>query len=315
MRRPTRAARRDLRLMAIVLAAALAVGAWLPIAPRGLPASALAEPHVPDLANGEVIFNAGNCAGCHQTPGQDDRALLGGGLRLPSPFGAFVAPNISPDPKHGVGAWTEAEFVNATQRGVGRRGEHLYPAFPYPQYGRLSTADVRDLFAYLRTLPPAASPNADHEIPFPFSIRAAVGVWKLLYFRPLPLAPDPTRSAAWNRGAYLVEGAAHCASCHTPRDALGGEKQAHRYAGAPNLEEGGRFASNISQHADGIGDWTEQEIAEFLKTGVDRCFNEPMGMRGVLASTARLPDADLAAMATYLKALPARPGNARHKTC
>ncbi len=304
---------RPLLAVGVVLLLA-AVTAWFLMAPRRLPASELARAHTPNLANGEVLFNAGNCSGCHQTPGQEDRQVLGGGLRLPTAFGTFVAPNISSDPAHGIGGWTEAEFLNATLRGVGRRGEHLYPAFPYSTYSLLSTSDVRDLFAYLKTLPAATNPSAPHELSFPFNIRLTVGGWKLLYFKPKPFTPDPAKSAAWNRGAYLVEGPAHCGSCHTPHNALGGPTD-DRYVGAPNLEKGGRFATNITQHADGIGDWSEQEIADLLKTGVDRCFNEPVGMRAVLASTSRLPDADIAAMASYLKTLPPRPGNAQRKSC
>lgn len=310
--RPRRLPRLLVVVGVILVSAALA--AWFLTAPRRLPASALAAAHTPNLANGEVLFNAGNCSGCHQTPGQEDRLVLGGGLKLPTAFGTFVAPNISSDPEHGIGAWTEAEFVNATLRGVGRHGEHLYPAFPYAAYALLSVSDARDLFAYMKTLPATSTPNVGHDLSFPFNIRLAVGGWKLLYFRPETFKPDPSKSEAWNRGAYLVEGPAHCASCHTPHNALGGPT-GDRFAGAPNLEKGGRFATNITQHEDGIGDWSEQEIFDLLKTGMDRCFNEPVGMKSVLAATSRLPDADLAAMATYLKSLPPIPGNAEHKIC
>jgi mono/diheme cytochrome c family protein len=291
------------------------VALWVLTAPRPLPASALAAGYHPDIANGEAMFVAGNCSACHATPGQDDRAKLGGGLKLRSAFGTFVTPNISPDPKHGIGGWSELAFLNAMKRGVDDEGGHLYPAFPYGDYSLMKTADVRDLFAYLKTLPALATPSAPHELKFPFSIRRTVGVWKLLYFHPHEFVPDPKRSAAWNRGAYLAEGPAHCAECHTQRNALGGEDEAKLYAGAPNLEPGGRFASNITPSKDGLGDWSEQDIADFLKSGQDKCFNEPTGMKDVIASTSKMSDADLAAIAAYIHALAPIAGNPKHKTC
>lgn len=299
----------------VVLALVAAVAVWFLIAPRGLPASAVAAGYHPDLANGQVMFIAGNCSACHATPGQDDRTQLAGGLKLKSPFGTFVTPNISPDAKYGIGAWSELQFVNAMKRGVDDGGQHLYPAFPYSAYSLMRTSDVRDLFAYIKTLPAVAKPTAPHELKFPFSLRPAVGFWKLLYFKPHEFTPDPKRSAAWNRGAYLAEGPAHCAECHTPRGPLGGPELDKLYAGAPNLEAGGRFASNITPHKDGIGDWSEQDIADFLKSGTDKCFNEPTGMRDVVASTSKLSDQDLAAIAAYIHALPAIPGARTHKTC
>jgi mono/diheme cytochrome c family protein len=299
----------------LVLGLAAAGAAWLLTAPKTLPASELAAGYHPDLANGQAIFNAGNCSACHQTPGQAERTVLGGGLKLKSPFGTFTAPNISPDKDHGIGGWSELQFANAMKRGVDDEGKHLYPAFPYPAYSLMKTSDVRDLFAYLKTLPAVAKDAPPHELSFPFNIRRAVGVWKLLYFHPHEFAPDPRQSAAWNRGAYLAEGPAHCAECHTPRNALGGEKTDQLYAGSPNLEKGGRFASNITPSKDGIGDWSAQDIADFLKSGTDKCFNEPVGMKAVLDSTKAYSDADLAAVGAYIHALPPKPGNGTHKTC
>ena len=302
-------------IVVAVLAVVVAVCLWFLIAPRPLPASALAAGYHPDLANGEAMFVAGNCSACHATPGQDDRTQLAGGLKLKSPFGTFVTPNISPDPRFGIGGWSELQFVNAMKRGVDDAGQHLYPAFPYSSYSLMKTSDVRDLFAYLKTLPPVAKPSGRHELNFPYSLRPAVGFWKLLYFRPHEFAPDPKRSAAWNRGEYLAEGPAHCAECHTPRNALGGVEADQLYAGAPNLEKGGRFASNITPHKDGLGDWSAQDIADLLKSGTDKCFNEPTGMRDVVASTGKLSDADLAAIGEYIHTLPPIAGNPKHKTC
>ena len=305
------------RALVVVVLAALAVlvALWFLTSPKRLPPSELAAGYHPNLANGEAMFIAGNCSACHATPGQDDRTQLAGGLKLKSPFGTFITPNISPDPKFGIGAWSELDFVSAMKRGAGRRGEHLYPAFPYPAYSLMKTSDVRDVFAYLRTLPAIPRATAPHQLSFPFNLRPAVGFWKLLYFKPHEFVPDPKKSAAWNRGAYLAEGPAHCAECHTPRNTLGGMETDKLYAGSPNLQAGGRFASNITPHPDGIGDWSEQDIADFLKTGADKCFNEPTGMKDVIASTSKMSDADLAALATYIHALPPIAGNPKHKTC
>ena len=298
-----------------VLALVAAVAVWLLIAPKTLSAAEITADYHPNLANGQTMFVAGNCSACHATPGQDDRTKLAGGLKLKSPFGTFVTPNISPDARFGIGGWSELQFVNAMKRGVDDEGQHLYPAFPYSAYSLMKTSDVRDLFAYIKTLPAVARPSAPHELTFPFNLRPAVGVWKLLYFRPHEFVADPAKSAAWNRGAYLAEGATHCAECHTARGPLGGPELEKLYAGAPNLEAGGRFASNITPHKDGIGDWSEQDIGEFLKSGTDKCFNEPIGMKDVIASTSKLADADTAAIAAYIHALPPIAGAPKHKTC
>jgi mono/diheme cytochrome c family protein len=306
--------RRLLAAASIVAIAVVAVGAYV-LAPKRLDAAELAQPHTADLTNGEVLFNAGNCSGCHMAQGQEDRLDLGGGLRLQSSFGTFVVPNISPDPTHGVGAWSEREFVDAMKRGVGRRGEHLYPSFPYMAFSRMRVADVRDLFAYIKTLPASSRTNGPHQMAFPYGLRPLLGGWKLLYFRPEEFAADPSKSAEWNRGAYLVEAAGHCSECHTPRDALGGPREDQLYVGAPSQEPQGRFATNITPHSDGLGDWTASEIADFLGTGQDKCFNEPAGMKEVVASTSKLPPEDLAAMGVYLHALPPKAGNGSHKVC
>ena len=306
--------KRGLFVVGVLVLAGLAAAFFLS-APRKLPASALAAGYHPSLANGQLMFTVANCSACHATPGQSDRTVLGGGLKLTSPFGTFVTPNISSDPHFGIGGWSEFAFVDAMKRGVGRHGEHLYPAFPYAAYSLMKTSDVRDLYAYLKTVPAVAKPTAPHDLNFPFSLRPAVGFWKLLYFHPHEFAPPMKQSEAWDRGAYLAEGPAHCAECHTPRNALGGPDLNQLYAGAPNLEAGGRFASNITPSKDGIGDWSEQDIADFLKTGTDKCFNEPTGMTAVIASTSQLSDADRAALATYIHALPPIPGNGKNKTC
>lgn len=303
-------------IIGAVVLAIIAAGVGLLITrPQTLAPSELAAGYKPDVANGQVIFNAGNCSACHMAPGQDDRTQLAGGLKMVSPFGAFITPNISSDKQYGIGGWTEAQFANAMKRGTGRNGEHLYPAFPYSSYSLLKTSDVRDLFAYMKTLPAVAKPTAPHDLKFPFNIRLAVGGWKLLYFKPHEFVAAPKQSAAWNRGAYLAEGPAHCAECHSPRNALGGVEAGKEYAGAPNLEAGGRFANNITPSKDGIGDWSDTDITDFLKSGTDKCFNEPIGMKDVIASTSKYSDADATALGVYLHALPPKDGSGKQKTC
>jgi mono/diheme cytochrome c family protein len=261
-----------------------------------------------DLANGEAMFHAGGCASCHATPKQEDQRRLGGGLALATPFGTFKVPNISSDAKHGIGAWTAEEFANAMLRGVGRNGEHLYPSFPYTSYQRMVLNDVRDLFAFLKTLPAETTPSEPHQLPFPFNVRRGLGLWKLLYLDGRTFTPDPAKSAELNRGAYLVEGPGHCAECHSPRDAFGGIVPAHRFAGGPDPEATG-WVPNITPHADGLAEWSAKDIAYLLESGFNRD-NDAVGstMADVVLNTAKLPAADRAAMAAYLKSLPPRPG-------
>lgn len=309
----------SVKRIGIILGGLFVVGviiALLLSAPHNLPKAEIAANYTANVENGKALFDASNCAGCHATPGQDDRTSLGGGLKLPSSFGTFVVPNISPDKTHGIGGWTDYQFANAVKRGVGVKGEHLYPAFPYVSYSLLTTKDARDVFAYIKTLPAVDKVDAPHEMKFPFGIRRVLGFWKLLYFKPHEFKPEAGKSEAWNRGAYLTEGAAHCAECHSPRNALGGPVKGKEYAGAPNLEKGGRFAPNISSHPkDGVGDWSQEEMVDFLKTGTDRCFNDPEGMAGVIKSTSLWSDSDLAALAEYLHGVPAVAGNGEHKGC
>ena len=155
-------------------------------------------------------------------PSRVDRTRLGGGLALNSPFGTFYVPNISPDPKDGIGNWTEANFVTAMWNGTSEHDTNLYPAFPYTSYRHMQLDDVRDLFAYLKTLPPVHGHVRHHDLSFPFNIRRLLGGWKLLFLHGGPFEPDPSQSAQWNRGAYLVNGPGHCAECHSPRNILGG---------------------------------------------------------------------------------------------
>jgi mono/diheme cytochrome c family protein len=289
-------------LFAVALAGGAAFGVfWWLTAPSAM--SALAEPaHKPNAANGLTVFNAGGCSSCHAVPGQPDRLKLGGGLAIPSPFGTFYAPNISPDPVDGIGRWSEAEFVRAVTEGISPAGAHYFPAFPYASYQHAKVEDVSDLFAYLKTLAPVTGKVRDHDVPFPFNIRRNVGIWKLLFTDREPFTPDAARSAPWNRGAYLVNSLGHCAECHSPRNFLGGIVASKRFAGGPN-PEGEGWVPNITQK--GIGEWSEKDIAFFLETGATPDGDSAGGsMVRVIKNTSQLSPADRAAIAEYLKSLP-----------
>jgi mono/diheme cytochrome c family protein len=289
-------------ILAVVIGAAVF---WVVTMPSSVPASALPA-RTADAANGKDMFYAGGCASCHATPGQDDRTRLGGGLALKSPFGTFYVPNISPDPNDGIGTWSEADFVTAMQKGTSPDGRHYFPAFPYTSYQRMRLDDVRDLFAHLKTLPAVQGKVRDHDVPFPFNVRRLLGGWKFLFLDGKPFQPDSAKPAAWNRGAYLVNGPGHCAECHSPRNALGGLVAAQRFAGGPN-PEGEGWVPNITQQ--GLKDYSDKDIAYLLETG-----NTPEGdsvggaMTAVIRNTAQLTEEDRAAMATYLKSLPAVEG-------
>ena len=287
----------------------LAVFWWLTI-PSVVPASALPA-YTPNLANGLTTFNAGGCSSCHAVPGQPDRTRLGGGLAMPSPFGTFHVPNISPDPADGIGRWTEADFVTAVTKGTSPDGKHYFPAFPYTSYQHAATTDVRDLFAYLKTLAPVSGKVRDHEVPFPFNVRRNVGIWKWLFMDGKPFMPDAARSAPWNRGAYLVNGLGHCAECHSPRNFLGGIIAAQRFAGGPD-PEGEGWVPNITQK--GLGEWSDKDIAYFLETGETPDGDSAGGsMARVIKNTSQLSPQDRAAMAEYLKSLPPVDGPPRPK--
>jgi mono/diheme cytochrome c family protein len=284
---------------AIAAIIGLGVYGWLTAA-AGISAQSLPA-HTPNPANGVLVFNAGGCASCHAVPNQPDRLKLGGGLAIPSPFGTFYAPNISPDEKDGIGRWTEAEFVTAVTRGVSPGGTHYFPAFPYTSYAHAKVEDIRDLFAYLKTLNPVSGKVRDHDLPFPFNIRRNVGIWKLLFFDSTPFAPDASRSAQWNRGAYLMNSLGHCAECHSPRNFLGGIIKAQRFAGGPN-PEGEGWVPNITQK--GLAEWSVKDIDYFLETGQTPDGDSAGGsMVRVIKNTSQLPASDRAAIAEYLKSL------------
>ena len=294
-----------LRTLIIVAAPAVVFACaafWFLTIPATISASALGS-HTPNLANGKDMFYAGGCASCHAVPNQPTKTRLGGGLALRSPFGTFYVPNISSDQTDGIGGWSEAQFVTAMVKGTSPTGEHLFPAFPYTSYQRMSFDDLRDLFAYLKTLPAVAGKVRGHDLPFPFNIRRILGGWKLLFVDGEPFKPDQSQSAQWNRGAYLVNGPGHCAECHSPRNILGAIKSGERFAGGPSPDgQGG--VPNITQQK--LKDWTVKDIVTTLTTGMTADADFVGGtMVEVVRNTAQLSAADREAIAVYLKSLTA----------
>lgn len=297
---------RKLLLTLIGLAILGAAGFWLLTTPRTLAATDIPD-HAPDLANGERMFFAGGCESCHAAAGAtgEDRFRLGGGQALVTPFGTFHAPNISPDPENGIGGWSLLDFVNAMKRGIGAGGQHLYPAFPYASYQRMTLPDIIDLKAYLDTLPAVADGNRPHELPFPYAVRRGVGLWQLLHIDGRTFVPDPAATDLVNRGAYLVEGPGHCGECHTPRAFDGAMIDALALSGAPPAEGTGRNVPNITPHESGIDAWTEDDIVNFLQTGFTPDFDSAGGaMATVILNTQQLPVEDLQAIAAYLRSIP-----------
>jgi mono/diheme cytochrome c family protein len=306
--------KRRLILRRVVFAAVIcgviaAVALWFATRPQVVPASAL-PPYMPDLGNGKIMFDIGGCSSCHAVPNKDpdkvDRLRLGGGLALQSPFGTFYVPNISSDRNDGIGGWSEADFVTALWKGTSKDGANLFPAFPYTSYQHMRLNDVRDLFAYLKTLPMVSGKSQPHDLTFPFNQRELLGVWKLLFLRGEPFVPDATKSAQWNRGAYLVNGPGHCAECHSPRDVLGGIVERQRFAGGPT-PDGKGWVPNITPlglREDGKP-WTVNDIASFLGDGMMPDGDYAGGsMADVINNTSLLSADDRAAIGTYIAALP-----------
>ncbi|HEY1453198.1 MAG TPA: cytochrome c [Roseiarcus sp.] len=295
---------RRIVFIVVVIAAGGAMLLWVLAAPRpryteagwqalGLPG---------DAAAGRLVFFASGCDSCHKSPGQDDPLRLGGGLELKTPFGSFYPPNISSDPVDGIGAWRPVEIANALLSGVSPAGRHFYPAFPYPSYQRMKPKDVADLAAFLHTLPAVSGQAPANSLKFPFSIRHAVGLWKLLFFANAGLPPDPGQTEQWNRGRYLVEGPGHCGECHTPRGFLGEMDETRALAGAP-LPEG--HGKSPSLRGGGFLDWTTADIVEALTSGFTPAGDVlGAGMTAVVRNLAELPESDRQAIAVYLKSLP-----------
>jgi mono/diheme cytochrome c family protein len=260
-----------------------------------------------NIARGAYLARAGDCMACHTARGG---AAYGGGRAIETPFGRLYAPNITPDRETGIGAWTADEFWGALHNGKSRDGRLLYPAFPYTNYTRVTRPDSDALFAYLRSVAPARQPNHAHELRFPYDQQLTLAGWRLLYFKPGVHTVDARHDAAWNRGAYLVEGLGHCSACHSSRNTLGAAEGPLTGGLIPML---GWYAPSLASDAEaGLGSWDKAEIVQLLKTGASPRATVFGPMAEVVAkSLQHLSDADVAAMATYLKSLPATPAPAR----
>lgn len=301
---------RKLAIGVAVLALIGGAAFWLLTAPKRLTGNEVAALGAGDAVRGERIFYAGGCTSCHARPQStgDAELQLAGGLELRTPFGTFVAPNISSDPTDGIGSWTVEDFGNAMLKGVSPGGAHYYPAFPYASYTRMQPSDVGDLYAFMKTLPAVAGKAPDHQLRFPFSVRRGLGLWKLLYLDSAPvLALEDNAPDAVKRGRYLVEGPGHCGECHTPRNLIGGPDTSRWLAGAVAAEGDGNVP-NITSGEGGIGDWSENDIAYMLESGFTPEFDSVGGsMAPVQRNMAKLAPENRAAIAAYLKAVPPQP--------
>ncbi|AYQ28876.1 MULTISPECIES: cytochrome c [unclassified Polaromonas] len=264
---------------------------------------AAAAPSDSMVARGAYLARAGNCQTCHTAQGGQPYA---GGLGIATPFGTVFTSNLTPDDKTGIGAWSSSHFWRAMHNGRSKDGRLLYPAFPYTSYTQVTREDSDAIFAYLGSLPAVVQPNQPHALRFPYQSQAALAVWRALYFSPGVYEPDTARNAEWNRGAYLVKGLGHCAACHTARNALGATEQSLDLAGGLIPMQNWYAPSLTSPYEAGVSDWDKQHIVSLLKNGVSPRASVTGPMAEVVQrSTQYLSNADLGAMAQFLKELPA----------
>jgi mono/diheme cytochrome c family protein len=260
-----------------------------------------AEPTADDIARGKALTVAGDCASCHTA---DPAKPFAGGKRIDTPFGGIYSPNLTPDRDTGIGGWSEDDFYGALRFGVAPNGSRYYPAFPYPNFTKLTRQDISAIRAYLGTLTPVKNKPPPPELRWPFNYRVVMRGWNWLFFKPGILQPDQQKSAEWNRGRYLVEGAAHCGACHTPKNIFGADKRGQAYGGG--LVQG-MFAPRLdSAERSGLKSWSVEDIAEYLQSGRNgRSHAGELMSEVVVNSTSKMSDADIRAIAVYLKALPA----------
>ena len=294
-----------LTILAVLAVAGLGA-AWGMSEPHPLTAAEIPS-HQPDIANGKELFNAAGCLSCHK-PGPDlknvDASLPAGGTAFKTPVGTFYPPNLTPDPETGIGKWTDAEFVNAVQRGISPEGENLIPAFPYTSYARMKTSDVLDIKAYLDSLPPVVAPEKQAQIPAPWLLRRGVGIWKHLGFDTAQWQPDPSKPAEWNRGAYIVNGAGHCNECHTPRNLFMAFDWSKQFQGGPHPGGEGRVPSLIDLI--GRGKYTDAaDLATAFENGEMMGYEHMSsgGMGEVQSNLSKLAESDVKAVADYISSL------------
>lgn len=264
-------------------------------------ANAYADDHAL-IERGKYLVDAGDCRSCHTAPGGK---AFAGGRGITTPFGTIYTPNLTPDPVTGIGAWSDDDFYRALHTGIDRNGEHLYPAFPYPWYTKLTRADVHAMRAWLATLPAVEQRPPPNELNPLVRSRALIGVWNKLYFHEGEFEPRADKSPQWNRGAYLIEGFGHCSACHSPKNLFGAVKHGHEFEGG---EGDNWFAPNLTASAkDGAQTWRHEQLVEYLRSGTNRHTAATGPMAEVIGlSTQHLNKSDLDALATYLQDLPNR---------
>lgn len=253
-----------------------------------------------DAKRGEYLAKAGGCLGCH-TEEKEKATPYAGGRALKTPFGTFYGPNITPHPQAGIGRWTEADFMRALREGRRPDGAHYYPAFPYTSFTRIADGDLRDLWAYLRSLPPSSRQSEPHQLGFLYRWRFLLGIWKWLFFTPGTFVPDPAKSAVLNRGRYLTAALGHCGECHTPRNFLGAPKQSQFLAGAKDV------APNLTPTR--LKSWSDADLRNFLTTGLTAEGDVPAKeMSEVITNTtSQLTAEDLSAVIAFLRSVPPLP--------
>ncbi|OEZ31683.1 c-type cytochrome [Variovorax boronicumulans] len=293
-------------LLGLVTLAAVLAGIVLALNLRGedpLPEGAEAFEATPQLIErGRYLALAGNCAGCHTTRGGQPYA---GGVPLETPFGTIYATNLTPDATHGIGGWSSAHFWRAMHNGRSKDGRLLYPAFPYPNFTQVTREDSDALYAYLRSVAPANTENKAHRLRFPYDTQAALAVWRALSFKPQPFVANANKPAEWNRGAYLVGGLGHCIACHGSRNSLGATETKLGLSGGLIAVENWYAPSLADPHEAGVADWPAADVVALLKSGTSPRGSVMGPMADVVfRSTQYLSDADLGAMAIYLKDLP-----------
>jgi mono/diheme cytochrome c family protein len=261
------------------------------------------------VERGQYLATIGNCVSCHTVQG---RPAFSGGREFTTPFGSIYSTNITPDKKSGIGRWSEQQFERAMRMGERADGAHLYPVFPFPSFTRISDEDIAALWAYFRTVPPAENTPPANRLKFPFNQRWLMGLWKSLFFSQGRFSSDPTKSVEWNRGAYLVQGLAHCGACHTPRNSLGAEKESEYLSGGTHLDKvpSGEIrkwsAVNLTSSPNGLKAWSLNDIQMYLKYGHNSRAGPFGPMHEVIEqSTRHFTNADILSIATYLRSLPA----------
>jgi mono/diheme cytochrome c family protein len=300
----TRSARIIAGIVAVVLVAAVAAA----FAIVWRPALAAIDPPAPQtfdaalIKKGRDLAAIGNCSDCHTVRGAKNFA---GGLPVPTPFGTIFSSNITPDTETGIGRWSEAAFQRAMRSGVNREGQHLYPTFPYDHFTNVSDEDDRALYAFLMTRQPVRAPARENQLSFPFNQRFAIAGWKLLFLRHDTYQPDPKQSAEWNRGAYLVEGLAHCGACHTPRNALGAERNSAQFAGG-DVDNWHAYALNDQSHSP--VPWTADALFAYLRDGFHPDHGTARGpMAEVVGNLSSVPSSDVRAIAVYMAGVSGTP--------